>query len=144
VALNFPSEFTAEFLRAHLHFVNVVCMDLVYLFLRTFLAVGLVLLGYKVVGLAVATLVALAPRCFCTRICFEGPSLREIVCQSMEPEAGEGSLLVQSLHVSRLSRQVPPIQEQPLHYRLISRHHYGYPFPICRNGVNYWENWWLR
>jgi len=58
VALNFPSEFTAEFLRAHLHFVNVVCIDLVYLFLRTFLAVGHVLLGYKVVGLAVATLVA--------------------------------------------------------------------------------------
>ena len=60
----FPSEFTAEVLQAHLHFVNVVCIDLVYLFLRTFLAVGLVLLGYKVVGLAVATLVALAPSLF--------------------------------------------------------------------------------
>ena len=64
MALNFPSEFTAELLQAHLHFVNVVCIDLVYLFLRTFLAVGLVLLGYKVVGLAVATLVALAPSLF--------------------------------------------------------------------------------
>jgi len=87
---------------------------------------------------AVATVAVFVPVPY-----FEGPSLREIVCQSMEPEAGGGSLLVRSLHVSGLSRQVPPILEQPLHYRLISRHHYGYPFPICRNGVNYWENWWL-
>jgi O-antigen/teichoic acid export membrane protein len=64
VALNFPLRVYRGVLQAHLHFVSVVCIDLVYLFLRTFLAVGLVLLGYKVVGLAVATLVALAPSLF--------------------------------------------------------------------------------
>ena len=134
MALNFHLRVYRGLLQARLHFVNLVFIDLVYLFLRTFLAVGHVLLGYKVVGLAVATLVALARRCSRTRTLFRGTSLREIVCQSMEPEAGEGSLLVRSLHVSGLSRQVPPIQEQPLYYRLISRHHYGYPLPICRNG----------
>jgi len=64
VALNFPLRVYRGVLQAHLHFVSVVCIDLVYLLLRTFLAVGLVLLGYKVVGLAVATLVALAPSLF--------------------------------------------------------------------------------
>ena len=64
VALNFPLRVYRGVLQAHLHFVSVVCIDLVYLFLRTFLAVGLVLLGYKVVGLAVATLVALIPSLF--------------------------------------------------------------------------------
>ncbi len=64
VALNFPLRVYRGVLQAHLHFVSVVCIDLVYLFLRTFLAVGLILLGYKVVGLAVATLVALTPSLF--------------------------------------------------------------------------------
>ena len=63
-ALNFPLRVYRGVLQAHLHFVSVVCIDLVYLFLRTFLAVGLVLLGYKVVGLAVGTLLAVVPSLF--------------------------------------------------------------------------------
>lgn len=64
VALNFPLRVYRGSLQAHLRFVTVVCIDLVYLALRTSLAVGFVLLGYRVVGLATATLVALVPSLF--------------------------------------------------------------------------------
>ena len=64
MALNFPLRVCRSVLQAHLHFVTVVGIDLVYLFLRTSLAVGFVLLGYRVVGLALATLVAITPSLF--------------------------------------------------------------------------------
>jgi O-antigen/teichoic acid export membrane protein len=64
VALNFPLRVYRGILQAHLRFVTIVCIDLLYLFLRTSLAVGFVLMGYRVVGLATATLLALAPSLF--------------------------------------------------------------------------------
>jgi len=64
VALNFPLRVYRATLQAHLRFVAVVCIDLTYLVLRSFLAVGFVLMGYRVVGLATATLVALIPSLF--------------------------------------------------------------------------------
>lgn len=64
VALNFPLRVYRGVLQAHLHFVSVVCIDSVNLLLRTSLAVGFVLLGYRVVGLAAATLLALTPSLF--------------------------------------------------------------------------------
>jgi O-antigen/teichoic acid export membrane protein len=64
VALNFPLRVYRGVLQAHLRFVTVVCIDLVYLLLRTSLTVGFVLMGYRVVGLAAATLVALVPSLF--------------------------------------------------------------------------------
>jgi O-antigen/teichoic acid export membrane protein len=64
VALNFPLRVYRGVLQAHLRFATFVCIDLVYLILRTSLAVVFVLLGYRVVGLAVATLVALTPSLF--------------------------------------------------------------------------------
>ena len=68
----FTSEFTADFYKLVCTLSTVVFIDLVYLFLRTFLAVGHVLLGYKVGGLAVATLVALAPSLFSYPYLFRG------------------------------------------------------------------------
>ena len=64
VAFNFPLRVCRAVLQAHLHFVQVVSIDLVNLFLRTSLAVGFILLGYKVVGLALATLLAVIPSLF--------------------------------------------------------------------------------
>jgi O-antigen/teichoic acid export membrane protein len=64
VALNFPLRVCRAVLQAHLHFANVVWVDMVYLFMRTSLAVGFVLLGYRVVGLALATLIAVIPSLF--------------------------------------------------------------------------------
>lgn len=64
VALNFPLRVYRGVLQAHLRFATVAYTDLVYLLLRTFFAVGLVLMGYRVVGLALATLVSLLPSLF--------------------------------------------------------------------------------
>jgi len=64
VALSFPLRVHRGTLQAHLRFVTVVCIDLVYLLLKTSLTVGFVLMGYKVVGLATATLLALVPSLF--------------------------------------------------------------------------------
>jgi len=64
VALNFPLRVYRGVLQAHLRFVTVVCIDLIYIFSRTGLAVGAVLMGYRVVGLAAATLVAVGPSLF--------------------------------------------------------------------------------
>ncbi|HKV38098.1 MAG TPA: oligosaccharide flippase family protein [Blastocatellia bacterium] len=63
-ALDFPLRACRGVLQAHLRFGTVAGTDLITLFLRTLLVVGLVLRGYSVVGLATATLVALLPALF--------------------------------------------------------------------------------